>query len=47
MNSVIIYMLDFDKLLEDIKNKSWKDYNLGRGDVDINRALKGVIPFIK
>jgi len=29
------------------KNKSWKDYNLGRGDVDINRALKGVIPFIK
>lgn len=49
MNLVIVYMFDFDKLLEDIKNKSWKDriirsinsvlslYNLSLHDVIITR----------
>ena len=29
------------------KNKNWKDYNLGRGEIDLNEALKQSIPFIK
>ena len=28
------------------KSKTWKDYNLGRGDINLNEALKGSIPFV-
>jgi hypothetical protein len=27
------------------KNKAWKDYNLGRGDINIDEAIKRSIPF--
>ena len=28
------------------KNKNWKDYNLGRGDINIDEALKKTVPFL-
>ena len=28
------------------KNKNWKDYNLGRGDINIDEALKRSVPFL-
>ena len=28
------------------KNKNWKDYNLGRGDINLDEALKRSVPFL-